>query len=210
MNVDHGKIVRAIDHYLDKEHKEYCNTMEANAELARLGLLHDSERCPGEPIRALLRVNNFLHAYKVDRQWRIPHSGGKKIPMVKRELLQIEDPLRASKGQDKADAGVLQTRPKSYLKRVAREKKVVELMIRLYCRKKEGNRKLCPECAELLEYSRRRLEYCLFGSAKPSCKKCPIHCYKPAMRERIRTVMRFSGPRMMLYHPLIALRHLFE
>ena len=30
------------------------------------------------------------------------------------------------------------------------------------------------------------------------------------MREKIRTVMRFSGPRITLYHPVIAVRHLIE
>ena len=30
------------------------------------------------------------------------------------------------------------------------------------------------------------------------------------MREKIRAVMRFSGPRMLLYHPVLAVRHLIE
>ena len=69
---------------------------------------------------------------------------------------------------------------------------------------------LCGECRELLEYSLARLEHCKFGNAKTKCHKCPVHCYRPDMREKIRTVMRFSGPRMLLYHPLEALRYLFS
>ena len=30
------------------------------------------------------------------------------------------------------------------------------------------------------------------------------------MKERIRTVMRWSGPRMMLYHPIAAVRHILR
>lgn len=30
------------------------------------------------------------------------------------------------------------------------------------------------------------------------------------MREKIRAVMRFSGPRMLLVHPVLAVRHLLE
>jgi hypothetical protein len=30
------------------------------------------------------------------------------------------------------------------------------------------------------------------------------------MRERIREVMRYSGPRMLLSHPLMAIRHLID
>ncbi len=29
------------------------------------------------------------------------------------------------------------------------------------------------------------------------------------MRQKMRQVMRYAGPRMLFYHPLIALRHLF-
>lgn len=94
--------------------------------------------------------------------------------------------------------------------RIAHEKKVVELMIRIYCRKKEKNAVLCPDCEELLRYAHTRLDRCPFGEKKSSYKKCTVHCYKPAMRERMRTVMRFSGPRMLLYAPWEAIRHLLN
>ncbi len=92
--------------------------------------------------------------------------------------------------------------------RLTDEKRVVEQMIRLYCRKKEGNRELCQSCAELLHYAKTRLDHCRFADSKPTCKKCPIHCYKPQMREQMRAVMRWAGPRMLLYHPVAAIRHL--
>lgn len=81
------------------------------------------------------------------------------------------------------------------------------MMIRLYCRKKEGNKSLCEDCRELLEYASARLEYCPFGEGKTACNRCKIHCYKPEMREKIRQVMRFAGPRMVFYHPVMTLRH---
>lgn len=92
--------------------------------------------------------------------------------------------------------------------RIEKEKRIVELMIRLYCRKKEKNAELCPQCEELLRYAQARLSHCPFGDGKTACKKCQVHCYKPAMRERIREVMRYAGPRMMLYAPLATLKHL--
>lgn len=90
------------------------------------------------------------------------------------------------------------------------EKSTVELMIRLYCRKKEGNKILCPACDSLLKYAHARLDHCPFGNGKNSCQHCPVHCYQPEMREKMRRVMRYAGPRMILYHPLAALRHLFN
>lgn len=94
--------------------------------------------------------------------------------------------------------------------RITHEKRTVELMIRLYCRKKEKNTTLCPDCEELLRYAHARLDHCPFGEKKSSCKKCTVHCYKPAMRERMQQVMRFSGPRMLLYAPWEAIRHLLD
>ena len=96
------------------------------------------------------------------------------------------------------------------MNRIEREKHTVSLMIRLYYRKKEGNKVLCEECIQLEEYAHKRLSTCKYGEQKTSCKKCPTHCYRKDMREKIREVMRFSGPRMILYHPMEALRHLFE
>jgi hypothetical protein len=55
-----------------------------------------------------------------------------------------------------------------------------------------------------------RLRRCPFQEGKTTCAKCPIHCYKPTMRERVRVVMRYAGPRMMLRHPSLAMWHLFD
>ena len=96
------------------------------------------------------------------------------------------------------------------MNRIDWEKRTVRHMIELWCRKNHGGKSLCGDCRELLEYSLARLKHCKFGNAKTKCHKCPVHCYRPDMREKIRTVMRFSGPRMLLYHPLEALRYLFS
>lgn len=88
------------------------------------------------------------------------------------------------------------------------EIKTVRLMIELYCRRKEGHARLCEECAGLAAYAEQRLRRCPFGDAKSSCKSCTIHCYRPEMREKIRRVMRYAGPRMIFYHPVAAIRHL--
>ena len=93
---------------------------------------------------------------------------------------------------------------------ITQEKATVELMIRLYCRRKEGNDTLCPACGELLDYALNHLDRCRFGPHKPTCRKCPIHCYNKNMRERIRSVMRCAGPRMVIYHPAEAVRHLLR
>lgn len=98
-----------------------------------------------------------------------------------------------------------------------REKKIVSQMITLYCVKNHGKRKdkdgniiLCSECAELDEYARSRSDKCPFMETKTFCNNCKVHCYSPQMRERIRAVMRFSGPRMITRHPVAVIRHMIE
>jgi hypothetical protein len=96
-------------------------------------------------------------------------------------------------------------------RRLAREAKTVEVMIRIYCRGQHGTcGVLCGECAGLLAYTGERLEGCRFGIDKPTCAGCLVHCYKPAMRERIRGVMRYAGPRMAYHHPILTLFHFWD
>ena len=94
--------------------------------------------------------------------------------------------------------------------RISRESKTVKVMISLYCHSRHRNAELCSECARLTNYARERLEKCPFGEGKTTCAKCPEHCYKPSMREKIRVVMRYAGPRMTYRHPVLALLHLID
>lgn len=89
--------------------------------------------------------------------------------------------------------------------RIEREKVTVRHMIELWCRHQHGGKELCEECRELSDYSLAKLENCMFGENKTKCHKCSVHCYKPEMRERIREVMRYSGPRMLFHHPVEAM-----
>ena len=92
-----------------------------------------------------------------------------------------------------------------------KEKRTVALMIRLYCKKKHGTKKtLCSECQALHDYAMLRSDKCPFMETKTFCSNCRVHCYKKDMREKIKEVMRFSGPRMVFYHPLMAVNHLIE
>jgi hypothetical protein len=96
-------------------------------------------------------------------------------------------------------------------RRLRREWRTIDAMIALTCRGRHGGRRgaLCDPCAELRAYAERRLIRCPFGPDKPTCANCKVHCYKPEMRERVRDVMRYAGPRMLLRHPVLALLHLW-
>lgn len=98
--------------------------------------------------------------------------------------------------------------------RLRREWRTMQVMVDIYCAGQghghglDGGR--CADCQGFLDYAERRLEKCPYGPAKPTCAKCPIHCYKPQPRELAREIMRYAGPRMMLRHPWLSLTHLAD
>jgi hypothetical protein len=94
---------------------------------------------------------------------------------------------------------------------IAREKKTVQTMLEIYCADHHAPADgLCPECRALLTYSHERLDRCPFCEGKPTCKDCPVHCYRPERREAIGVVMRYAGPRMLWRHPWLAIVHLWK
>jgi hypothetical protein len=96
--------------------------------------------------------------------------------------------------------------------RLMRERVTVEKMVGLFCHEVHGTPEgaLCEECASLSRYSNERLRRCPFQENKPTCAKCTVHCYIPAMREKVRVVMRYAGPRMLFHHPVLAVRHMAD
>lgn len=95
--------------------------------------------------------------------------------------------------------------------RLARELATLKAMIEISCHEQHGTARgaLCAGCGELMAYATRRLDRCVFGDDKPTCANCKVHCYKADKREQVRQVMRYSGPRMLTRHPILAVRHLF-
>ncbi len=115
--------------------------------------------------------------------------------------------------------------------RLERERKTIQLMVQLYCRKQRHTAagslcarlrslpatirhrkavRLCDNCAGLLAYALQRIDKCPFKAAKPACRACPVHCYKKDMRAQVRRIMAFAGPWMLLYHPILTIRHYLD
>lgn len=96
--------------------------------------------------------------------------------------------------------------------RLGREFRTMQRMVEIHCADRHGVPRgtLCADCVEFLGYVQRRLEKCPYGEDKPTCARCPIHCYKPAQREMAREVMRYAGPRMPLSHPWLSLLHVLD
>jgi hypothetical protein len=96
--------------------------------------------------------------------------------------------------------------------RLKRELRTMQCMVEIYCRDHHLQRATatCAECRKFLDYAEQRLQKCPYGKKKPTCARCPIHCYKRVQREQAREIMRYAGPRMTLRHPWLSLTHLAD
>lgn len=95
--------------------------------------------------------------------------------------------------------------------RIKREKRTIKAMVHIYCANHHGkNGALCVECSQLLDYAERRLEICPFKEAKPACNHCEVHCYSAEMRNRVKVVMGYAGPRMTFRYPGLSFQHLLD
>jgi len=96
--------------------------------------------------------------------------------------------------------------------RLKREFRTMQCMVEIYCRNNHGAGAFgpCPDCMDFLDYAEQRLEKCPYGESKPTCARCPVHCYKRAQREHAKEIMRYSGPRMTLRHPWLSVTHVFD
>ena len=90
------------------------------------------------------------------------------------------------------------------------EKESLSQMISVYCRGNHHTKKgqLCPRCRELQTYALHRTDKCPFMKTKTFCSACKVHCYTGDKREKIKAVMKYSGPRMLFHHPILAIAHM--
>lgn len=114
-------------------------------------------------------------------------------------------------------------------KKTNRDIETLALMIAIHCRGRHKNEpkrtlalqvsedppvnksyKVCEECRKLALYASERVANCPVKDAQAFCSSCTVHCYKAEMREKIRETMRYSGPRMIIYQPRMALRHVLS
>lgn len=95
-------------------------------------------------------------------------------------------------------------------KRILREKLTIGKMIALWQRSSPDASESPAHYQALQAYANKRLDKCVFGEEKPACKQCPVHCYQSAKREEMKQIMRWAGPRMLLRHPILTIRHLID
>ncbi|KZL92740.1 nitrous oxide-stimulated promoter family protein [Clostridium magnum] len=90
------------------------------------------------------------------------------------------------------------------------EKEIFDKITIIYCKGNNHSVIPCSRCKEIMNYAHLRINSCTFGDDKKFCSKCTVHCFKPDMRENVKKIMRYSGPRIIFYHPIMAMKHLLS
>lgn len=113
MNIDINAIVAHLDNYLSLTAQLSITPVEANARLAKAGLLNDSKNRPGKPLRDLLRKGLLPHAFQSGGKrssWFIPYSS-KRTPKIAAKISfgsKVVNPTRIITAVQIASADTLQ------------------------------------------------------------------------------------------------------
>lgn len=97
-----NEIIKHLDNYLTRTRQPNIDPVEANAILAKAGLLRDSKERPGKPLRDLLRKGKLPHAFQSGGKgssWTIPHSGKRTSTALTKQSLvtKVEQPVKRVK-----------------------------------------------------------------------------------------------------------------
>jgi hypothetical protein len=101
-------ITKFLDEYLTRTGRPSIDPVEANALLAKAGILRDSKDRPGKPLRNLLRKGQFPHAFQSGGKgsgWTIPHSSKQTISSSN-YLTSIQSTKKAYQAKSKSKVSV--------------------------------------------------------------------------------------------------------
>ena len=65
-------------------------------------------------------------------------------------------------------------------------------------------------CTGLFAYAMERLERCPYPGTETHLCQLPDPLLSKKKREQVRLMMRYAGPKMLLRHPILAVRHLID
>ena len=92
---------------------------------------------------------------------------------------------------------------------IPKEKADIRKRFGIYCHSHHGTsgNKLCPKCTALLATAMTKMDRCPYGITKPICDRCEMPCFGDAANKQFREIMSSSQSRMLLRHPVLAVKH---
>ncbi len=93
-----------------------------------------------------------------------------------------------------------------------KDRQTLEAIGFIYCRahhldEPKDAQGLCPSCREAIEGTLLKTLQCPYNHAG-NCQDCTIHCQRGESQARIKTIMAYAAPRMLLRHPVMTARYL--
>lgn len=95
---------------------------------------------------------------------------------------------------------------------VPKEKETIQKSFGIYCKANHdvpSDKKLCSKCTALLTNVMIKIGRCPYGKTKPNCDACKNPCFGDAQTKQFREIMSGSKTKMLLKHPIMAIRHKF-
>lgn len=92
---------------------------------------------------------------------------------------------------------------------VPKEKENIRKTFGVYCNANHGttDNKLCPKCTALLTTVMLKIQRCPYSISKPICDACETPCFGENATNEFRAVMKAGQKKMILSHPLMAVKH---
>ena len=92
---------------------------------------------------------------------------------------------------------------------VPKERENIRKTFGVYCNANHGTTdgKLCPKCTALLSTVMLKIQRCPYGITKPICDACETPCFGESVTKDFRDVMKSGQKKMLLSHPLMAVKH---
>lgn len=89
-------------------------------------------------------------------------------------------------------------------KKRQKEMESMRLILDIY---EKGHPEEREEIEAIRKYSMERIQKCPKMATKTYCSNCEIHCYRAEFREKVRKIMRYAGPRLLLKKPSFVIDH---
>lgn len=96
--------------------------------------------------------------------------------------------------------------------RIQRDLRTLQAIGSIYCRAHHADRPknsagMCAECSATISFTHDRAANCP-NNHQGNCQDCAIKCNRGNQQQRIRAIMAYAAPRMMVRHPLMTLEYL--
>ena len=100
-------------------------------------------------------------------------------------------------------------KPAEYKNNVPKEKDTIKKSFAVYCNSHHDTKgeKLCPKCTALLATIFKKMSRCRYGITKPICDRCDNMCFGDANNKKFLEIMDASGKKMLMKHPVTAVKH---